>query len=93
MREIAPSSELRKWFAHDPERWQEFRRRYRAELRDRPGEVERLRVLAHKGTLTLLFSASDATRNNAVVLRDVLLGRSERDQSVSGITGGAKDGN
>lgn len=72
-KDIAPSSELRKWFAHDPERWQEFRRRYVAELAVKGEELERLRELARHGTLTLVFAARDEDHNDAVVLRDVLL--------------------
>ena len=74
MKEIAPSTELRKWFGHDPARWEEFRRRYRAELeRNRP-EVDRLRDLAAKRTVTLVYGAHDPDHNQAVVLRDLLTG-------------------
>jgi uncharacterized protein YeaO (DUF488 family) len=73
MKEIAPSSELRKWFGHDPERWQEFRRRYRSELRQHPDELDELRELARQGTVTLVFGARDEAHNDAVVLREVLL--------------------
>jgi uncharacterized protein YeaO (DUF488 family) len=73
IKDIAPSAELRRWFAHDPERWPEFRRRYEDELRHQPEPVEQLRALAGKGPLTLVFAARDATRNDAVVLRDLLL--------------------
>ena len=72
-KEIAPSTELRKWFGHAPERWDEFRSRYERELRQRLDQVEQLRALASKGTVTLLFSAHDEMRNNAVALRDILL--------------------
>jgi uncharacterized protein YeaO (DUF488 family) len=75
MKEIAPSTELRKWFAHDPKRWTEFRRRYAKELRGHSDLVAELRALARKGTLTLVYSAHDEAHNDAVVLRDVLLGR------------------
>jgi uncharacterized protein YeaO (DUF488 family) len=73
IKDIAPSAELRRWFAHDPERWPEFRRRYEDELRQKPEPVEELRALAGKGPLTLVFAARDAARNDAVVLRDLLL--------------------
>ena len=73
MKEIAPSNELRKWFAHDPERWEEFRRRYRAELAGKRELVSALRELARKGTLTLIYSAHDQEHNQAVVLRELLL--------------------
>lgn len=70
MKSIAPSAELRRWFAHDRERWREFRTRYRAELRQHARELAELRALARKGTLTLLFAARDTEHNEAVVLRD-----------------------
>jgi uncharacterized protein YeaO (DUF488 family) len=76
MKEIAPSAPLREWFGHDPARWLEFQRRYTAELRDHPGEVKRLRTLARKGRITLVYAAHDRAHNDAVVLRRVLLGRS-----------------
>ena len=75
MKEIAPSTKLRKWFSHDPERWQEFRRRYQTESRHHPDEFERLRTLAQRGRITLVFSADDEAHNDAVVLKDLLLER------------------
>jgi uncharacterized protein YeaO (DUF488 family) len=72
---IAPSSALRKWFGHDPARWQEFRRRYAAELRERADDLRALRRRARRGPLTLVYSARDEEHNDAVVLRDILLGR------------------
>src|SRR5215471_3215048 len=75
MKEIAPSTELRKWFSHDPRRWQEFRRRYRSEIHRHPERIDRLRTLAQHGTITLVFSARDEVHNDAVVLRDLLLAR------------------
>jgi uncharacterized protein YeaO (DUF488 family) len=75
MKDIAPSTELRKWFGHDPERWPEFRRRYRSEIRDHPEQLDRLRTLAQHGRITLVFSAHDEAHNDAVVLREFLLGR------------------
>jgi uncharacterized protein YeaO (DUF488 family) len=75
MKEIAPSTELRKWFDHDPKRWTEFRRRYAEELRQHPDLVTKLRSLAKQGTVTLVYAAHDETHNDAVVLRGVLLGR------------------
>jgi uncharacterized protein YeaO (DUF488 family) len=73
MKEIAPSTELRKWFGHDPERWEEFRRRYRAELAQKRELMAELRALARKGRLTLVYSAHDEAHNQAVVLREALL--------------------
>lgn len=75
MKDIAPSTELRQWFAHDPERWEEFRRRYAAELRQHSDLVTELRSLARHGQITLVHAAHDEAHNDAVVLRDVLLGR------------------
>jgi uncharacterized protein YeaO (DUF488 family) len=73
MKEIAPSNELRKWFGHDPARWEEFRRRYEAELTGKRDLVRQLRELAREGTLTLIYSAHDEAHNQAVVLREMLL--------------------
>ncbi len=73
MKEIAPSNELRKWFGHDPARWEEFRRRYRAELKDKRGLVGELRELAREDRLTLVYSAHDEAHNQAVVLRELLM--------------------
>lgn len=81
MKDIAPSAALREWFGHDPERWPEFQRRYRAELRQHAEDIDRIRALAKKKTVTLVYSAHDEAHNDAVVLREVLLGkpRSPRD--------------
>ncbi len=70
-KDIAPSASLRKWFDHDPARWEEFRRRYREELRDRHEELRHLGG-ANARHVTLLFSARDADRNQAVVLKELL---------------------
>lgn len=72
-KEIAPSSELRKWFGHDPHRWAEFRSRYRAELRRHTQELDRIRDLARTKTVTLVYGAKDEEHNDAVVLKEVLL--------------------
>lgn len=72
-RELAPGSELRKWFAHDPEKWGEFRRRYESELAANPEPVNRLlEILREVPAATLLYGARDERHNNAVVLRDYL---------------------
>ncbi|WP_345249603.1 DUF488 domain-containing protein [Pigmentiphaga soli] len=73
MKDIAPSTELRQWFGHDPERWTEFQRRYRAELRQHAEQLERIRALAKAGTVTLVYGARDEAHNDAVVLKKVLL--------------------
>ena len=75
LKDIAPSTALRQWFAHDPARWPEFRRRYTAEIRRHPELLAELRAIARQGPVTLIFSARDELRNDAVVLRNVLLGR------------------
>ncbi|MEO7855287.1 MAG: DUF488 domain-containing protein [Rubrivivax sp.] len=75
LKEIAPSTELRQWFGHDPERWAEFRKRYAQELHGHTELVKQLRALARKGPLTLVYSAHDEQHNDAVVLRAVVLGR------------------
>jgi uncharacterized protein YeaO (DUF488 family) len=82
-KEIAPSTALRKWFGHDPDRWQEFRRRYATELRQHPEQLARLRALAKQGPITLVFSARDERHNDAVALRGVLLGTTAKRGSKS----------
>ena len=74
-KDVAPSTALRKWFAHDPARWPEFRGRYAAELHHHRDELAELRALARRKRVTLVFAAHDERRNHAVVLRRVLLGR------------------
>ena len=74
-RDAAPSPRLRQWFGHDPARYQEFRTRYFAELDARPEAVEGLRELVGRRRAVLLFAAADPVHNNAVALRDYLLGR------------------
>ncbi len=73
LKDVAPSTELRKWFAHDPAKWDEFRDRYFAELDANPEAWQPLRVDV---PITLLFSSGDRERNNAVALRDYLIERS-----------------
>jgi len=72
LRDIAPSTELRKWFGHDPAKWQEFRSRYKKELKDKSELVEKLRAEAKKRTITLVFAAKDTVHVNAVVLKEVI---------------------
>jgi len=73
VKDIAPSTELRQWFGHDPERWPEFQRRYRAELQQHTQELDRIRALAKTQTVTLVYSAHDEEHNDAIVLKKVLL--------------------
>ena len=70
--ELAPSTELRQWFGHQPERFAEFRRRYMEELGSQRARLTSLRRRARDGTLTLVYSAHDAEHNDAVVLAEVL---------------------
>jgi uncharacterized protein YeaO (DUF488 family) len=72
LKEIAPSAEIRRWFHHDPLRWDEFRERYRAELAARSKLLDELRALARDGPLTLVYGARDELHNDAVVLRELL---------------------
>ncbi|MFB0488696.1 uncharacterized protein YeaO (DUF488 family) [Methylobacterium sp. OAE515] len=73
MKEIAPSSSLRKWFNHDPARWDEFRAQYKMELCQKSELVNQLRDLIAKGQVSLIYSARDQAHNDAVVLQEVLL--------------------
>lgn len=68
---VAPSTELRQWFGHDPEKWPEFKKRYRAELKNNPALSE-LQALSRQGTITLVFAARDQLHNEAVVLKQIL---------------------
>jgi uncharacterized protein YeaO (DUF488 family) len=72
MKDVAPSTELRKWFAHDPAKWDEFRQRYFDELNGKTELVAKLRAAARDGRLTLLYSARDCERNQAVALAQYL---------------------
>ncbi len=73
LKDVAPSTELRKWFGHDPEKWDEFRKRYYQELRLHPDAIAALRGSAKKSKVTLVYSARDTEHNNAVALKDYLL--------------------
>jgi uncharacterized protein YeaO (DUF488 family) len=72
MKEVAPSTELRRWFGHDPSRWQEFKRRYAAELDANLDLVDKVRSIAADRTVTLLYSARDQDHNQAVALEEYL---------------------
>ena len=74
LREVAPSTDLRRWFAHDPARWAEFKRRYSAELAAPAAReaIARLQTLAADGDITLLYAATEEVHNNAVALREYL---------------------
>lgn len=75
MKELAPTTALRKWFGHDAARWEEFRRRYADEVRQHPEQFVQLRGWAREGSVTLIYAARDEARNEAVVLRALILGR------------------
>jgi uncharacterized protein YeaO (DUF488 family) len=71
-KEVAPSTELRRWFGHDPAKWEEFRRRYREELRERPEELQILRSLVEAGPVTFVYGSRDQEHNAATVLKELL---------------------
>jgi len=75
MKEIAPSGNLRKWFAHKEEHWQEFKSRYRKELKDQDELLKQLMDLGKNKKVTLLYAAKDEERNNAQVLLEVLINK------------------
>lgn len=72
LKEIAPSTELRKWFQHDPEKWPLFKKKYQQELKQAGKAVNILKEYQKKGSLTLLYAAKDELHNNAVVIREFL---------------------
>ena len=72
LKEVAPTTELRKWFNHRVERWEEFQRRYRAELKAHPDAWRPIAEAGRRGTVTLLYSAHDTEHNGALVLQDFL---------------------
>jgi uncharacterized protein YeaO (DUF488 family) len=74
-KELAPSNELRRWYGHNPERFEGFRRRYLEELQVHEGALAQLRERARRGAVTLVFAAKDAEHSNAAVLADLLAGR------------------
>ena len=72
IKDVAPSSQLRQWFGHDPQKWTEFRKRYFAELDKKPEAWQPLLEAGRKGTVTLVYSAQDSQHNNAVALAEYL---------------------
>ncbi len=77
LKDAAPSKGFRKWFGHDPSRWEEFKARYFSELAAKPDIVHQLYLFAEKGRLTLLFSARDTQHNQAVALKEYLTAKPE----------------
>ena len=75
LKDVAPSAELRKWFGHDPARWEQFQERYRQELREKKDAVQLLKQKGKEGTVTLVYAARDEEHNGAVVLKRLLDGR------------------
>ncbi len=80
IKEVAPSDNLRKWFDHDPDKWEEFRKRYLKELEKNEDAVERCLDWCREGKVTLLYGAKDREHNQAVVLRDHLCKRLEQEE-------------
>jgi uncharacterized protein YeaO (DUF488 family) len=72
LKDVSPSSELRKWFGHDPDKWHEFKRRYAGELEHLQGPLIALRNEAKRNKITLLYAAKDEQHNEAVVLLELL---------------------
>ena len=72
LKDVAPSPALRKWFSHDPAKWTEFQRRYRAELEDHPDAWHPILEAAKQGDVTLLYSARDTEHNSAILLKEFL---------------------
>ncbi|MGV8943685.1 DUF488 domain-containing protein [Thermomonas sp.] len=81
MKDIAPTTTLRKWFGHDPDKWTEFKARYRAELRANDELVAQLKEEIGKYKATLVYGSKDAVHNAAIVLLDFLKGRGDEDPS------------
>ena len=78
LKDAAPSTELRKWFNHDPAKWKEFQRRYQGELKEHPEAWQPILEADSKGTVTLLFSSHDAEHNNVVALKGFLAKRRKK---------------
>ena len=78
LKEVGPSTALRKWFSHDPEKWREFRQRYFRELDSRPEAWEPIVSAARRGTVTLVYSSHDTEHNNAVALREYVQAKLRR---------------
>lgn len=72
VKNVAPSNELRKWYAHDPKKWVRFKARYKAELKDNAALNKLIQIVTNADPVTFLYSSKDEKRNNAVVLLDVL---------------------
>jgi uncharacterized protein YeaO (DUF488 family) len=78
LKDVAPSTELRKWFGHDPEKWPQFRERYFRELDARPEAWQQILSKARRGLVTLIYSSHDTLHNNAVALQEYLQAKARR---------------
>ncbi len=74
LKDVAPSTELRKWFGHDPAKWKEFQARYRKELREKKDALSLLKQKSNERTVTLVYGARDEEHNEALVLKEILQG-------------------
>jgi uncharacterized protein YeaO (DUF488 family) len=83
LKDVAPSNELRRWFAHDPNKWTEFQKRYFAELDRHPEACEPIRSAARHGRVTLIYSSHDAEHNNAVALMEYLSARMGKKRTIN----------
>lgn len=72
LKEVAPTTELRKWFGHDAEKWEDFQKKYKKELKDHEEEIQKIKAPLKKGKVTLVYAAKDEAHNQAVVLKDFL---------------------
>ncbi len=81
LREIAPSNELRKWYGHDPAKWQEFKARYAQEMEDKGELIREILRNVEKGTVTFLYGSTEQRLNNAVALKEYVEGRAEETES------------
>ena len=78
LKDVAPSTELRRWFGHDPKKWDEFRQRYQKELKQKDEQINLLKRKAKAGTITLIYAARDEDHNGALVLQQFLQGADAR---------------
>ena len=78
LKDVAPSTELRQWFGHDPDKWNEFRKRYRRELDSHPEAWRPIVAAARRGRVTLIYSSHDERHNNAVALQEYLEAKTRR---------------
>ena len=74
LKDVAPSTELRKWFGHDPSKWKQFQARYRKELREKKDAIELLKRKSEEHTVTLVYGARDEEHNEALVLKTIVEG-------------------